>query len=77
MRPYPAASRWFAAALPDTLLIDPAERLAAAVAERHPHTRKAQRLASRAFFATGDPDAMKRGAESAWGTALTANAVRP
>ncbi|MDT5052631.1 MAG: glutamate racemase [Mycobacterium sp.] len=74
---YPAASRWFAAALPDTLLIDPAERLAAAVAERHPNTRTALRLASRAFFATGDPDAMKRGAESAWGTALTANAVRP
>ena len=40
-------------------------------AERH----LVQRLI--AFFATGDPDAMKRGAESAWGTALTANRIRP
>jgi glutamate racemase len=74
---YPAASRSFAAALPDALLIDPAERLAAAVAQRHPHARTATRLASRAFFTTGDRDAMKRGAESAWGTALTANTIRP
>lgn len=73
---YPAASRWFAAALPDTLLIDPAERLAAAVAERHPHTQGTPHRATRAFLTTGDPDAMRRGAASAWGTALTATAVR-
>jgi glutamate racemase len=73
---YPAASRWFATALPDTLLIDPAERLAAAVAERHPHTKWTPRLATRDFLTTGDPDAMQRGAASAWSTELTATAVR-
>jgi glutamate racemase len=64
---YPAASRWFAAALPDTLLIDPAERLAAAVAERHPHTQGTPHRATRTFLTTGDPDAMRRGAASARG----------
>lgn len=73
---YPAASRWFAAALPNALLIDPAERLAATVAARHPEATKAAHPASRAFFTTGDPDALKRGAESAWGTELTASAVQ-
>jgi glutamate racemase len=73
---YPAASRWFAAALPDTLLIDPVERLAAAVAERHPHTKGNRARATRAFLTTGDPDAMRCGAASAWGTSLTATAVR-
>ena len=52
---YPAARRWFAAALPHALLIDPAERLAAAIAERHPHTRTVAKLGSRVFFTTGDP----------------------
>jgi len=74
---YPAASGWFAAALPDTLLIDPVERLAAAVAHRHPHARRAAGPGERAFFTTGDPGAMRRGAARAWGTALTARIVRP
>jgi glutamate racemase len=73
---YPAASRWFAAALPDALLVDPVERLAAAVAERHPHTKGTPRRATRAFLTTGDPDAVRRGAASAWGTELTATAMR-
>lgn len=72
---YPAASRWFAAALPDVLLIDPAERLAAAVAERHPQARHAQTSSTRTFLTTGDPDAMRRGAARAWGRTLTASAV--
>lgn len=74
---YPAARRWFAAALPDTLLIDPAERLAAAIAERYPQTQKAPSLGTRVFLATGDPEAMRHGAASAWGTEFTAAAVRP
>jgi glutamate racemase len=72
---YPAASRWFAAALPGVLLIDPAERLAAAVAERHPQTRHAQIPSTRIFLTTGDPDAMRHGAARAWGRALTATAI--
>jgi glutamate racemase len=72
---YPAAGRWFAAALPDALLIDPAERLAAAVAERHPQARHAQSPAARIFLTTGDPDAMRHGATRAWGTPLTATAI--
>ena len=47
---YPAASRWFAAALPDTLLIDPAEHLAAAIAERYPHTQTTPRRGLRGCF---------------------------
>ena len=54
---YPAASRWFAAALPHALLIDPAERLAAAMAARYPHTQTGP--GSRVFLTTGDPDAMR------------------
>jgi glutamate racemase len=73
---YPAASRWFAEALPDTLLIDPAERLAAAVAERYPHARLSQCRAVRTFLTTGEPDAMRCGAARAWGTSLTATAIR-
>jgi glutamate racemase len=72
---YPAASRWFAAALPDAVLIDPVERLAAAVAERHPQARHAQSPSARTFLTTGDPDAMRRGADRAWGVPLTATAV--
>jgi len=73
---YPAASSWFAAALPQTLLIDPVERLAAAVASRHPHAQGTPGRGPRAYFTTGDPGAMRRGAASAWGAALTATAVR-
>ncbi|CAM2763389.1 hypothetical protein BST27_00445 [Mycobacterium intermedium] len=73
---YPAASPWFAAALPNALLIDPAERMAAAVAERHPEARASDwpRLAERKFLTTGDPEAMRRGAFHAWGIVLPAHA---
>jgi glutamate racemase len=74
---YPAASSWFASALPHALLIDPVERLAAAVAERHPHAQRASHLAERLHFTTGDPEVMRRGAALAWGTPLTATAIRP
>jgi glutamate racemase len=74
---YPAANPWFAAALPNAVLIDPVDRLAAAVAERHPHTRLAPRPAERTFFTTGDPEAMRRGAACAWGTPVTATHVGP
>ncbi|WP_163645861.1 glutamate racemase [Mycobacterium conspicuum] len=73
---YPAARDWFAAALPHAVLIDPAERLASAIAERHPHARGSARLSSRVFLTTGDPGAMRRGALRAWGTTLTAKSVR-
>jgi glutamate racemase len=70
---YPAASRWFKAALPNALLIDPADRLAATIAARHQHTRVGQ--GSRLFLTTGDPEAMRVGAARAWGSVLTATAV--
>ena len=73
---YPAATQWFAAALPQTRLIDPAAQLAAAIAARYPHHQQAG-PASRRFLTSGDPDAMRRGAARAWGTVLTATAVRP
>ncbi len=73
---YPAASRWFAAALPNALLIDPAEHLAAAIAYRYPEATAATHPASRLFLTTGDPDAMRHNAARAWGTVLTAQAVR-
>ena len=73
---YPAASHWFAAALPAAFLIDPAERMVAAIADRHPHTRNAPSLAKRVFLTTGDPEAMRQGAARAWGVGLTAAAVR-
>lgn len=60
----------------EPLLIDPAERLAAAIAQRYPHTRKTSRRGMRVFLTTGDPEAMRRGAVHAWGTALTAKVVR-
>jgi glutamate racemase len=72
---YPAASPWFAAALPDALLIDPAERMADAIAERHPHARFARRPAGRVFLTTGDPEAMRLGAARAWGAELVATGV--
>jgi glutamate racemase len=73
---YPAARRWFAAALPNTLLVDPAEHLATAVAYRYPEANSATELASRIFLTTGDPAAMRRGAARAWGTVLTARPIR-
>jgi len=72
---YPAASRWFAAALPHALLIDPAERMAAAIAERYPGG--SEKLGKRVYLTTGDPEAMRQGAARAWGTTLTAKLVRP
>lgn len=72
---YPAASRWFAAALPHAMLIDPAERMATAIAERHAQLRAAAHLAARDFLTTGDPEAMQRGAARAWGVALAATAA--
>ncbi len=73
---YPAAREWFATALPHALLIDPAERMAAAIAERYPHTRGTARVGARVFLTTGDPAAMRRGAALAWGAKLTATAIR-
>lgn len=73
---YPAAGHWFAAALPHAALIDPAERMASAIAARHPQLRAAAGLAARDFLTTGDPQAMRLGAASAWGVALAATAVR-
>jgi glutamate racemase len=73
---YPAARRWFAAALPHAQLIDPAERLATAIAERHPYARGSAQIGPRVYLTTGDPAAMRRGAAHAWGSTLTAEAVR-
>lgn len=72
---YPAAARWFAAALPQTRLIDPAEHMAAAIAARYPQLQQAA-PSPRRFLTSGDPAAMRRGAARAWGTLLTAVAVR-
>ncbi|OBK19303.1 glutamate racemase [Mycobacterium asiaticum] len=73
---YPAARRWFAEALPNALLIDPAEHLAAAIAYRHPQAQSATQPAARVFLTTGSPARMRRGAARAWGTVLTAAAIR-
>lgn len=73
---YPAARRWFAAALPHALLIDPAERMATAIGERYPHARESTKLGKRVYLTTGDPKAMRQGATRAWGMALTARPVR-
>lgn len=72
---YPAASRWFAAALPNTLLIDPADHLATAIAYRYPEAARATGPAAKVFLTTGDPGAMRRNAARAWGTLLTTRAV--
>jgi glutamate racemase len=74
---YPAASRWFGAALPHARLIDPAERMAAAIADRYPNTRGSAKLGGRVYLTTGDPDAMRQNASRAWGTTLMARVVRP
>lgn len=71
---YPAAGRWFAAALPGTRLIDPAEQMATSIAGRYPRLQRAAQ-ATRLFVASGDPDAMRLGAARAWGTVLSAIAV--
>ncbi|MEE6167046.1 MULTISPECIES: glutamate racemase [unclassified Mycolicibacterium] len=69
---YPAASPWFSDVLGDVVLLDPAERFAAAVAQRHPQARGSTGLAARTYLTTGDPDAMRRGAATAWATELRA-----
>jgi glutamate racemase len=73
---YPAAQRWFAEALPDATIIDPAQRLADALAQRFPKARIASRPAARTFVTTGDPTAMQISAGIAWGAALSTSAVR-
>jgi glutamate racemase len=74
---YPAANRWFANALPHALLIDPADRLAAAIAQRHPLSRSAAEPGPRDYLTTGDPAVMHRGARRAWGFRLTASQAWP
>lgn len=59
---YPAAAEEFAAALPGTLLIDPAATAAAALAGG-PST---EGDGDRTFLTTGDPYAMRRAAKLAW-----------
>lgn len=73
---YPAARDYFKALLPDALLIDPAEHLASAIAYRYPEATAARQLAARVFLTSGNPAAMRHGAVRAWGTVLTATAVR-
>lgn len=68
---YPAVSDWFADALPDTALIDPAHRLATAVAARHPAARSGP-VAARTYLTSGDAEAMRRSAAVAWGVELIA-----
>ncbi|MEV0673353.1 aspartate/glutamate racemase family protein [Mycobacterium sp. NPDC050441] len=68
---YPAVSDWFADALPDAALIDPAQRLATVVAARHPAARTG-RVAERTYLTSGDTEAMRRSAAIAWGVELTA-----
>jgi glutamate racemase len=66
---YPAATDEFAAALPGTLLIDPAVHAAAALADERTGA------GSRTFLTTGDPDGMRRAAELAWSYRIGAVAV--
>lgn len=73
---YPAANPWFAAALPHAVLIDPSERMATAIAARHPRAQISTGLSARVFLTTGDPKAMRLGAARAWGAVLTATGVR-
>ncbi|WP_157923450.1 glutamate racemase [Mycolicibacterium peregrinum] len=68
---YPAVSDWFTDALPDATLIDPAQRLAAAIAARHP-AAQAGPVAPRTYLTSGDTEAMRRGAGLAWGVELVA-----
>ena len=59
---YPAATKEFAAALPGTLLIDPAATAATALADRPSSGGDG----TRTFLTTGDPYAMRRAARLAW-----------
>ncbi|BBX90965.1 aspartate/glutamate racemase family protein [Mycolicibacterium boenickei] len=71
---YPAVSEWFNAALPGAVLIDPAQRMAAAIAERHPASRTGP-AAERAYLTSGDAESMRRGAAVAWGVELHATRI--
>jgi len=68
---YPAAARHFADQLPGTTLVDPAAHLAASIAERHRST-SGSAAAERVVLTSGDPGAMRAGAEAAWGMAVAA-----
>lgn len=71
---YPAVSQWFTEALPDAVQIDPAQRLAAAIAERHPAARTGP-AAERTYLTSGDAESMRRGAAIAWGVDLHATRI--
>lgn len=64
---YPAATGWFADALPGVALVDPAARLAAAIAARH---GRGVGGPDRTYITTGEPDAMRRAAAGAWSAEL-------
>jgi glutamate racemase len=64
---YPAATGAFAAALPGTLLIDPAAQLAAELVARVDTGRGSGR---RTILTTGDADLMRSSARLAWGLDL-------
>lgn len=72
---YPAAAPAFAAALPGTLLVDPADHLARAVAARHVGLPGRGGLAPRRYLTTGDSAAMARSARLVWGRAVRAEPV--
>lgn len=65
---YPAAGVAFAQELPGTLLVDPAEHLAAELAARV--SRSPRGTGARTVVTTGDPDLMRASAFAAWGMAL-------
>ncbi|MCU1498354.1 MAG: Glutamate racemase [Acidimicrobiales bacterium] len=64
---YPAATASFAAALPGTVLVDPAASLADALVARHAPLLPASSPGRRTFLTTGDPRAMRHSAWLAWG----------
>lgn len=75
---YPAAATAFAAALPGTVLVDPATHLARTIANRH--GRPAGRppgQGGRTYLTTGDPDAMRQAAARAWTHAIADIGVAP
>jgi len=66
---YPALAPLFAAALPETRLLDPADALVEAVA-RWAGSSASSRPPSHAVMTTGDGDAMRLGARLAFGVSL-------
>ncbi|CAN5744750.1 glutamate racemase [soil metagenome] len=72
---YPAASDSFAAALPGSVLVDPAAALARSLVARHAVAARLSLastspaddgLSARTFVTTGDPAAMRSAADAAW-----------